>query len=323
MAPKTKSLQEPLRPDGKLEQRCDCCNKPFRRRHGSGGSPQRFCSTECRMAFHTEDQRSRRKAAYIARTTLPATSQPISNETPMREPAAPAQHPGETGVLDIANCQRTEFVVALNDREAAGTRVETWSPEVQAFMHQHVAHWIDENKDARNVHARTVAAPKYDGIQSCVTILHHRRTDFKARQRTERRAAYIASTRLPATGLPLNETPLQEPAAAALHAWETGVLDIAHCDRVEFVLALNEGETAGTGIETWPTEVRASIEHGVSRWVEENKSERTVRAMTVATPKHHGVQHCVVILHHIRKASQPVVLPATQDKLISEVANNA
>ena len=32
-----------------------------------------------------------------------------------------------------------EFVVALKDGQAAGARVETWPPEVQAFMDQHVA----------------------------------------------------------------------------------------------------------------------------------------------------------------------------------------
>jgi len=79
--------------------------------------------------------------------------------------------PWETGVLDLANCQRTEFVVALNDDETAGTRVETWPPEIRAFMDQHVNRWTDENKDTRTVHAITVAAPKYDGIQYCVMIL--------------------------------------------------------------------------------------------------------------------------------------------------------
>jgi hypothetical protein len=76
-------------------------------------------------------------------------------------------------VLDIANCQRTEFVVALNEGETAGTRIETWPAQVRAFMHQHVNRWVEENKETRAVRAMTVAAPKYDGVQSCVVILHH------------------------------------------------------------------------------------------------------------------------------------------------------
>lgn len=31
---------------------CDQCGTPFEPRNGSGGKPQRFCSTECRLAFH-------------------------------------------------------------------------------------------------------------------------------------------------------------------------------------------------------------------------------------------------------------------------------
>ena len=91
-------------------------------------------------------------------------SQPTSNETLSREPAVAALHPWETGVLDIANCERTEFVVALKDGETAGTRMETWPPEVQAFMDQHVTRWVEENKQTRTVRAMTVAAPKYHGI---------------------------------------------------------------------------------------------------------------------------------------------------------------
>jgi hypothetical protein len=37
---------------------CERCNKPFTARSGSGGKPQRFCSSECRTASHTDSQRS-------------------------------------------------------------------------------------------------------------------------------------------------------------------------------------------------------------------------------------------------------------------------
>jgi hypothetical protein len=95
------------------------------------------------------------------------------NNTLPRQPAVAALQPWETAVLDIANCERTEFVVALKDGENAGTRVETWPPEVRVFIDQHVNRWVEENKHTRTVRAITVAAPKYDGIQSCVLILHH------------------------------------------------------------------------------------------------------------------------------------------------------
>jgi len=207
-------------------------------------------------------------------------------------------HPWETGILDLADCQRTEFVVALNDGETAGTRVETRPAEIRALMDQHVTRWIDRNKDTRTVHAISVAAPKYDGIQSCVTILHHNLTDFKESQHRPGGAAYIPPTTPAASEQPpQNKTHPQEPAGAPLYLWETAVLDIFNCERVEFALALRKGETAGTRVETWPPEVRALIEQRVNRWVEENKSTHTVRAMTMAAPKYDGIQHCVLILH--------------------------
>jgi hypothetical protein len=97
------------------QQRCDRCGTPFSPRWGSGGSRQRFCSSECRLGFHTQRQRMERRAAYIAPTTPPAGGQSTQNETPTREPAVAALHRWETGLLNIANCERTEFVVALND----------------------------------------------------------------------------------------------------------------------------------------------------------------------------------------------------------------
>jgi hypothetical protein len=76
-------------------------------------------------------------------------------------------------VLNIADCQRTEFVVALKEGEAAGTRSETWPPEVQAFMEKSVNRWVEDNKQKHTIRAMTVAAPKCGNTQSCVVILHH------------------------------------------------------------------------------------------------------------------------------------------------------
>lgn len=35
------------------QRKCDQCGEPFEPRSKSGGKPQRFCSPECRAAFHT------------------------------------------------------------------------------------------------------------------------------------------------------------------------------------------------------------------------------------------------------------------------------
>jgi predicted nucleic acid-binding Zn ribbon protein len=123
-SPALAAEQQPLRPDGKLELGCDWCGKSFIPRHRSGGSKQKFCSRECQRTSNRERQRTHRRAAYVAPRTTPTISQPDANETPPCEPAVAALHPWQTGVLDITNCQRTEFVVGLNEDETAGTRIE-------------------------------------------------------------------------------------------------------------------------------------------------------------------------------------------------------
>jgi hypothetical protein len=62
------------------QRACSQCGKPFAPRQHSGGSAQRFCNADCRLAFHRERQRSQRSASYAGPTTLPATEQPAPNE---------------------------------------------------------------------------------------------------------------------------------------------------------------------------------------------------------------------------------------------------
>ena len=135
---------------------------------------QRFRSDECRKIFQQGTP------AYAAAslgnagpTTLPAVGQPSQNKTLPQSPCG-RLHSWQTGVLDISNSERTEFVMALKDGETAGTRTATWPAEVRALMDQHVNLWVEENKQTRTVRAMTMAAPKYDDVQSCVLILHHK-----------------------------------------------------------------------------------------------------------------------------------------------------
>jgi hypothetical protein len=95
---------------------------------------------------------------------------------------------------------------------------------VQAFMDQHVARWLDEAKDSRTAHAITAAAPTYNAIQSCVTILHLTASVTSVQQRTSRQLPCPLQE-----SLCKDETRPREPAGSAQHPWETGVLDIAHC----------------------------------------------------------------------------------------------
>src|SRR3954453_13463608 len=55
---------------------CEHCGKPFTPRKGTGGKPQRFCSTECRLAFHADAQRGQHSPTCSAATTLAAPKVP-------------------------------------------------------------------------------------------------------------------------------------------------------------------------------------------------------------------------------------------------------
>ena len=55
---------------------CQQCGDSFTPRKGSGGRPQRFCSAECRVAFHAKGQRSQRSPTYIAPSASPAVLDP-------------------------------------------------------------------------------------------------------------------------------------------------------------------------------------------------------------------------------------------------------
>ena len=93
-------------------------------------------------------------ARTLAQLLPPVLDSLPKNETPTSEPTITALRPCETGLLDLTNCERTEFVVALNRGETAGTRIETWPPEVLAFMDQHVVGWIEDDKGLRGVSTR-------------------------------------------------------------------------------------------------------------------------------------------------------------------------
>jgi hypothetical protein len=66
------------------QKTCEQCRQPFAPRARTGGSPQRFCSADCRAAFHkTEAQRGQRSPAYSAEPTPPAVLPPPEKDTPL------------------------------------------------------------------------------------------------------------------------------------------------------------------------------------------------------------------------------------------------
>jgi hypothetical protein len=70
---------------------CEQCGQPFEPRSGAGGSRQRFCSTECRHAFRTNDRQANPSAqpARPARSHvagLPAVIPPAEKDAPADTP---------------------------------------------------------------------------------------------------------------------------------------------------------------------------------------------------------------------------------------------
>jgi hypothetical protein len=69
---------------------CEHCNRPFARREGNGGSPQRFCSSECRTAFHS-GSRSVRQRSPACDAATEAAATPIAEPTKATQEAAEAK----------------------------------------------------------------------------------------------------------------------------------------------------------------------------------------------------------------------------------------
>jgi hypothetical protein len=61
---------------------CDQCGKPFEPRSKSGGKVQRFCSPECRTAFHNEPQRGQRSPTCIAQNLPAVLDRPKLKDAP-------------------------------------------------------------------------------------------------------------------------------------------------------------------------------------------------------------------------------------------------
>jgi hypothetical protein len=76
---------------------CEHCGQAFERRKHGGGSPQRFCSTDCRAAFHSGSDKSQRSPAW----TLPT----LDTNNPEHENAnnAPQATPRPSEDFDWGN----------------------------------------------------------------------------------------------------------------------------------------------------------------------------------------------------------------------------
>ncbi len=66
----------PLAPT-EIASKCEHCGNPFEPRKGSGGKPQRFCSSDCRQAFHANAREGQRSPTCDPATGLTAPQEAI------------------------------------------------------------------------------------------------------------------------------------------------------------------------------------------------------------------------------------------------------
>jgi hypothetical protein len=114
-------------PENQNSKICERCGEAFVPRLKSGGSPQRFCSQDCRLAFHSKPQRGQRSPACSA---LPAVIDPL-------EPKSPSDAPGANSDFDWNN--DTECVVLAEQRQTA----VYWNPSGDLVIRQRA--WPDED----------------------------------------------------------------------------------------------------------------------------------------------------------------------------------
>ena len=117
-----------LREDKINFKNCQRCGNEFKSRNGNGGKPQRFCSTACRQAFHS--QRSQRSPTCTLPTLVPAV---IDQPKPENAPRATPEPSEDFDWND------TESVVLTEQRETA----IYWNPNGDLVIRQKC--WPDDD----------------------------------------------------------------------------------------------------------------------------------------------------------------------------------
>lgn len=93
-----------------------------------------------------------------------------------RKPQIVDLHPWET-VLDIEQCDRTEFFLTLHEHEAKkpdlALRPDTWPDDVVRRIYNHMAEWIERHPQ-RSPKAVTYGILQHESFgKCCVAVLHH------------------------------------------------------------------------------------------------------------------------------------------------------
>jgi hypothetical protein len=126
---------------------CEQCGSEFPPRNGSGGSRQRFCSSDCRGLFH-KSQRSQRAPA-CNHATLPPASQPKPENLPQATPE-PSEDFDWSNDSSIILREQPTTAVYFNKEGSLVIRQRRW-PDDDAFIYiaeTCIADFLDKLTDA-------------------------------------------------------------------------------------------------------------------------------------------------------------------------------
>ena len=110
---------------------CEQCSNPFSRRTGSGGKPQRFCSTECRRLFHAANVPTPK--AGIGETESEAIPQPIA-QRPIPEPPRPEEFDWLTNELVVLKEQPATAIYFNPGDDLVIRQKAAWDREEDSFI---------------------------------------------------------------------------------------------------------------------------------------------------------------------------------------------
>jgi hypothetical protein len=100
-------------------RRCGQCGKPFHRRKHGGGSPQRFCNQDCRIAWHS----AQRKPACTLEPTVAATLPKQSSQNARENTSEDFNWNDQKSVVVS---ERLETSIYRNGRDGLIIRQRSW-----------------------------------------------------------------------------------------------------------------------------------------------------------------------------------------------------
>jgi hypothetical protein len=126
---------------------CEQCQLQFAPRSKSGGRPQRFCSPQCRGAFHSGANVSQRRSPHVG---LPAIIEtPVAKQPPNESTAFVFDWNGD----DVILAEQQAVAVYWNPRGDLVIRQQAWMDDdsIVLIAKNNVAEFIDKLCDVAGI----------------------------------------------------------------------------------------------------------------------------------------------------------------------------